>query len=84
MTVEELRKTAKDMGYNIVKIKQYEKFLPCTCGCNRREMWFGNTKERSVIYKCMRCGLEVCGENKEAAKREWNKKIKELKNTWEG
>lgn len=39
MTVDRLRKEAKALGYNIIKINPKEKLLTCVCGCNRREHW---------------------------------------------
>jgi hypothetical protein len=41
MTVEELRREAKTLGYNIIPIVRMEKLLPCVCGCDRREHWTG-------------------------------------------
>ena len=32
MTVEELKSTAKSLGYNIVPIQTYVKLFPCKCG----------------------------------------------------
>lgn len=70
MTVEELRKAAKELGYNIIPIKKYEKFLPCTCGCNRREHWSGSYD--TVILKCANCGKEVTGNSDADARHNWN------------
>lgn len=77
MTVEELRALAKSMGYNIVKIKPYEKFLPCICGNNRREEWFGNDG-REIIYKCTKCGFGVFGKNRADAKHNWNINVESI------
>lgn len=54
--------------------KPYERFLPCTCGCNRRDLW-------NVLdvhwYKCKKCGL-TSGKRRTTAgaKKAWNSMIK--------
>lgn len=55
--------------------KPYERFLPCTCGCNRRDLWNRNDR---YWYKCRNCGL-VSDESRTTAgaKRNWNSMIKE-------
>lgn len=55
MTFEELKKEAKHQGYNLIKIKPREKFLPCTCGAKRHQ-WHNYVNGRSVA--CKRCGKE--------------------------
>lgn len=58
--------------------RQYEKFLPCTCGCNRRSEWTSYKKdERSITLVCMKCGKTACGKNRADAKRNWNKMIED-------
>ncbi len=79
MTVEELRKEAKALGYNIIKINPKEKMIPCVCGCNRRERWTGNTEERNIILKCIRCGKEAYGKTDREARHNWNEMIKNEK-----
>lgn len=34
MTIEELKSTAKSLGYSIVPIQTYVRLLPCKCGRN--------------------------------------------------
>lgn len=72
MTVEELRREAKTLGYSIIPIVRTEKLLPCVCGCNRREYWTGNTEERNIILKCIRCGKEAYGKTNREARHNWN------------
>lgn len=58
--------------------KPYVKFLPCTCGHNRRELWAGFTEDYECYwyYKCLKCGLKGDGApSAEAAKVAWNKMI---------
>ena len=43
--------------------------LPCTCGCRRREHWFGADYEALV---CKQCGRKVSGKNAMDAIRNWN------------
>ena len=77
MTVDELRKEAKALGYNIIKIKKREKLLPCTCGCKRREHWDSlRDGEWLVVLKCERCRKEACGKNETEAVHNWNEMIK--------
>ena len=74
----ELRVLAEKLGYKLVPIKRYERFIPCVCGCNRRTTWFiTNNSELSVSLECKRCGLEVAGKSEADAKRNWNKLIRE-------
>lgn len=48
-----------------------ERLLPCTCGCKRREHWYGSG-ERSEILKCCKCGFEVGGKNTIDVHKKWN------------
>ncbi len=76
MTVEELRKEAKALGYNIIKIQKKEKLLPCICGCNRRGRWTGTGVENKVILQCERCGRRANGKSEKEARHNWNEMIK--------
>ena len=77
MTVDELRKEAKALGYNIIKIKKREKLLPCTCGCNRREHWDRLSQgEWFNLLVCAKCGKEAEGKNEYDAIHNWNEMIK--------
>ena len=77
MTYEELKAEANAMGYDIVKIRpKKEKFLPCTCGCVKRDhsyRWV-NGAER-VTLTCQRCGKSISGKSDLDAKRKWNSMI---------
>ena len=60
--------------------KRPEKFIPCTCGCNRREhhyVYKMSSREESVILKCMKCCFSVEGKNEMDARRKWNEIIRE-------
>lgn len=54
----------------IVK-KKRERLLPCKCGCNRREHWYGDGE----TLKCKKCGFTVKGKNEADVIREWNKAV---------
>ena len=61
-------------------IKRPEKFIPCTCGCNRREhhyVYNMSSREESVILKCMKCGYSIQGKNEMDARRKWNEAIRD-------
>ena len=61
-----------------VKVKpRREKFLPCKCGCNRREHWYGvgGDPEKQEILVCKRCGFRVYGKSEADARRNWNKAV---------
>ena len=81
MTIEELKAEANAHGYNLIPQKKQEKFIPCTCGCNRREHWIrwvdGGTE---TTLKCCKCGKSASGMSEAEAKRNWNEMIRgELK-----
>lgn len=73
MTFEELKREAKAQGYNLIKIKPYERLLPCTCGCNRREHWV--SAKGDSILKCMKCGRTVYGKNDADVRFQWNMEV---------
>lgn len=78
MTLEELKKEAKAHGYKLLPIKPREKFLPCTCGCNRREHWIAwGDFGKEITLKCCKCGKNESGGTEEEAKKNWNVMIKE-------
>lgn len=53
--------------------KPYERFLPCKCGCNRRETWDALVNSAPmVILKCCKCEHSVTGRTYAEAKRNWN------------
>lgn len=65
----------KELEEKLTKNKKpYERFLPCTCGCNRRDLW--NRFDR-YWYKCRNCGLvSESSHTMAGAKRNWNSIIK--------
>lgn len=77
MTVEELRREAKALGYNIIRNPAHEKLLPCVCGCKRRSHWYGHIKGTDVItLRCKGCDRSASGRNEEEVRRNWNKLIR--------
>lgn len=58
--------------------KEYEKLLPCTCGCKRREHW-SKYADGGIMtgLKCIKCGKTVWGKSEVDARREWNRIIRE-------
>ena len=76
MTVEELRREAKTLGYSIVPIVRTEKLLPCVCGCDRREHWTGQSENNHVILICAKCGREVSGRTNREARHNWNMMVR--------
>lgn len=88
---ETLKQLAKMYGYRLIKIKPYEKFEPCVCGCNRRSSWScwnGNgydynevvdCKGHYVKLECKRCGLTITGQNDAEAKHNWNEYMMKIK-----
>ena len=77
MTVEELRREARGLGYNIIPIAHVEKMLPCVCGCNRREHWTTYVKGRKYsVLKCKKCGSTASGRTEREARRNWNAMVR--------
>ena len=78
MTDKEFRELAKSMGYNVIKTKKYEKLLPCTCGCTRRENYSSFTKFGDPVetLTCAKCGKSVSGKTKHEVRQNWNKMIR--------
>lgn len=78
MTYEELKAEAKAMGYNLIKIPEKVKLLPCVCGRKRIDCWYRN--DHREYYRCVNCGLtSSTGKNNREAKLNWNKMIEEKK-----
>ena len=77
MTVEELRREAKAMGYNIIPIKPKEKLLPCACGSKRREHWSTYEKGKNyTVLRCEKCGRGASGRTEREARRNWNDMVR--------
>lgn len=76
MTVEELKKIANELGYNIIKKQEYIKLLPCTCGWSRRSHWYGVNGYNNYIYICEKCGKRAMGSTEREAKLNWNRMVK--------
>lgn len=77
MTVEELRKEAKAMGYNIIRIAPKEKLLPCVCGCKRREHWVRFVRGDTYrIIGCKKCEREAMGRTDREVRHNWNEMIR--------
>lgn len=79
MTLIKLREEAAALGYELVKKRPKEKFLPCLCGGNRRQLSYYPNKVDGLkhVYICKRCGhMGPFGENPTDAKRKWNEMIR--------
>ena len=77
MTVEELRREAKALGYNITPIPFNEPLLPCVCGCKRREHWDTYVKgTRMHVLRCQECGRSESGITVKKARHNWNEMIR--------
>lgn len=74
MTLEELKVEAKKHGYHLIKDPEKVYLLPCVCGCNRREKWYG---AHSIILKCKECGRSATGDTELEAKKQWNRMVEE-------
>ena len=73
ITEEELKMEAKRLGYAIFKRKPTVKFLPCTCGHNRRTHRYNSAGE---FYVCKECGrVSPSGKDSDDAKKKWNEMI---------
>lgn len=62
------------------KKKPYVKFVPCTCGCNKRHLWScwgSDYNTSSYYYKCVKCGAKGgYAPSRDAAKLTWNEAMK--------
>ena len=77
MTVEELRREAKSLGYSIVPIVRAEKLLPCVCGCNRRNRWVTYRHGTALkVYRCEKCDREASGRTDREARHNWNEMVR--------
>ena len=73
MTFEELKQEAKRQGYNLTKAEPYIRFMPCTCGFNRRRVCHS---PEGYEFECMRCGKTGgIGATEKQAKQFWNEMI---------
>ena len=79
MSVEELRREAKLLGYKLIPINVKEKLAPCICGYKKREHW--SSYKDGVWYeqlKCPKCGMESTpGKTEAEARKNWNIMVKE-------
>ena len=78
MTLQELKIEADKLGYSLSK-KSYVRFVPCTCGHNKRIHTTRYIKEKDAwedIYECRNCGKKVSGYNENDAKLNWNKEMR--------
>ena len=73
MTFEELKTEAQKQGYTLCKFQPHIKLKPCTCGCNRREHWYGI--DPPFILRCKKCGREAYGSTEKEAREVWNMMI---------
>ncbi len=76
-TDEEFKAEAKRRGYNLIKIPEKVKLLPCVCSTGRRkvEQW---AVPGGWFYKCDHCALtSFVGRSHRKAKLNWNAMIEE-------
>lgn len=75
-TDEEFKAEAKRRGYNLIKIPEKVKLLPCVCGSERRDRVF--VMRGFEYYSCANCGLVAKeGKSTKEAKLNWNAMIEE-------
>lgn len=80
MTFEELKAEANAQGYNLIKRKEKERLLPCTCGCKKRSHWTCWDIDRHFVrLVCYKCGKEARGNTDIEAAHNWNEMIKKEK-----
>ena len=77
MTVEELKKEARKLGYTIIKKNPYITLDPCKCG--RKKPWMWPAQDGSEFYKCPDCGLRAPNaKNNRQARINWNELVSEV------
>lgn len=78
LTDEEFKAEAKRRGYNLIKIPEKVKLLPCVCGRKRIRPYYQTGGYE--FYRCD-CGL-VAEKDKKSnqARLNWNKMIEEVQN----
>ena len=75
-TDEEFKVEAKRRGYNLIKIPEKVKLLPCVCGNDKHHRVF--IMSGLQYYSCRKCGLVAeDGKTERQAKLNWNKMIEE-------
>lgn len=75
MTVDELKKEAKKLGYNIIKKAEYIKFSPCKCGEKYPQVWL---YEDGFFYKCPKCGAKSkMAKTEREARINWNNMVEQ-------
>lgn len=76
MTIEELKKEANKLGYNLTKKITYEKLEPCVCGEKRRIYQEISLSPKGKYYCCSKCGFKGDSANSWYKAREnWNRKV---------
>ena len=72
---EEFKAEAKRRGYNLIKIPENVKLLPCICGEKQPQSWYC---KGLTFYKCGNCGVaSPMSKGERKAKLNWNKMIEE-------
>lgn len=75
-TDEEFKAEAKRRGYNLIKIPENVKLLPCVCGNEKHHRVF--IMSGLQYYSCRECGLVAeDGKTERQTKFNWNKMIEE-------
>ena len=75
----EFKAEAKRRGYNVIKIPEKVKLLPCVCGRKKLECWCSvDAGVGYELYVCPNCDLEAPkGKTNRQAKLNWNAMIEE-------
>lgn len=69
LSLKEVRQAADVYGYMAVK-RNYNKLIPCLCGCNKRRRVI---KDGKYYIECKECERYVVGDNVNQAVEKWNK-----------
>ena len=76
VTDEEFKAEAKRRGYNLIKIPEKVKLLPCVCGNDKHHRVF--IMSGLQYYSCRKCGLVAeDGKTERQARLNWNTMIEE-------
>lgn len=79
LTDEEFKAEAKRRGYNLIKIPEKVKLLPCVCGRKRITEWYH--QGHKIFYACPDCDLHSdWATTRLQAKLNWNKLVEEQAN----
>ena len=72
-SLDQIKRMAKELGYNLIPNNSWIKKLPCTCGRKRLEAWYGPEGPYWVCPDCGKRGPSAPTERKAAMA--WNEMI---------